>query len=51
MDLVARDPDAAREAGLRGRARMVTEYDEAVVVDQHDRLYEEILAARDSRPT
>jgi glycosyltransferase involved in cell wall biosynthesis len=50
MDLVARDPDAARAAGLRGRARMIAEYDEAVVVERHDRLYEEVLADRDSRP-
>lgn len=46
MDAVAADRDAAREAGARGRARMVAEYDEAVPMELHMRMYDELLAAR-----
>jgi glycosyltransferase involved in cell wall biosynthesis len=49
MDAVARDPEGAKAAGRRGRTRMVDEYDEAVVMARHDRMYEGILEERRTR--
>lgn len=48
MQRLAMSPDEAFEMGLRGRERMVREYDEHVVIALHDALYEDLLRRRDA---
>jgi glycosyltransferase involved in cell wall biosynthesis len=46
MDQVLDDPGSAREAAKRGRVRMVDQYDVAKLLDQHEELYESLLAVQ-----
>jgi glycosyltransferase involved in cell wall biosynthesis len=49
MDHLIADPDLARRMGQRGRARMVSEYDDELVIDMHERMYAAMLAERAAR--
>jgi glycosyltransferase involved in cell wall biosynthesis len=49
MDRILADPDAARDMGRTGRARMVERYDLGFLVAEHERLYRDVLAERTSR--
>lgn len=43
MQRLAQNPDEASALGERGRARMVADYDEQVVIGLHDKLYASLL--------
>jgi glycosyltransferase involved in cell wall biosynthesis len=49
MDRLIDHPDEARAMGVRGRERMVGQYDLNVLVRMHEELYREVLAERPSR--
>ena len=49
MDWLIDHPDEGRAMGLRGRERMVEQYDLDVLMRMHEALYREMLAERSSR--
>jgi glycosyltransferase involved in cell wall biosynthesis len=49
MDWLIDHPDQGRTMGLRGRERMVGQYDLPVLIRMHEALYREMLAERSSR--
>jgi len=49
MDRLIDHPDERRAMGLRGRERMVEQYDLNVLIRMHEALYREMLAERSSR--
>jgi glycosyltransferase involved in cell wall biosynthesis len=50
MDRLVDDPDEARAMGVRGRSRMVDQFDIEVLLRLHDTLYAELIAERSARP-
>ena len=50
MDRLNDRPDEAHAMGLRGRERMVEQYDLRVLVPLHETLYRELLAERSRQP-
>jgi glycosyltransferase involved in cell wall biosynthesis len=46
MDWMIDHPDERRRMGLRGRARMVEQYDLQVLIRMHEQLYQTLLAER-----
>jgi glycosyltransferase involved in cell wall biosynthesis len=49
MDWLIDHPDQGRAMGLRGRERMVGQYDLPILIRMHEALYREMLAERSSR--
>jgi glycosyltransferase involved in cell wall biosynthesis len=49
MDLIIDDPAGARAMGAAGRQRIVEGYDQALLIELHDRMYAELLAERAGR--
>lgn len=50
MDHLADNPDEAHAMGVRGRERMIEEYDLPVLLRLHDALYQELLGERARGP-
>jgi glycosyltransferase involved in cell wall biosynthesis len=50
MDALIADPVGAAQMGRHGRDRMVSSYDEGIVIGAHERLYQELRAGHPPRP-